>query len=99
MTSKYQHSDVEKISVEGEIFAEDLWRHKEEIIKAVEDSMRDAGIVPLLDITPHWTQVYDFERDLYKFTLSVFGVKGENAWEPAGVYNGRPLQRSIPSPK
>lgn len=93
------HKDVRKMTVTGQMVDTNVERHKNEMVKALYDILRDDGHIPLLDIDPQFTVDYDFEQDCRVFTLSVFGIEGDNPWEYSGVLSGRPIRKSTPSHK
>lgn len=95
----YIHKDVHKITVDGDIAEMDMERHKSELIRTMQDQLRVDGHIPLLDMDPQFSVGYDFERDVRTFTLSVFGIKGDNPWDYSGVLSGRAIKKSTTNPK
>lgn len=89
------HEKVYDFTLEGEIADGNLVQSKAELIKAIEDGMRDGGYVPLLDIDPQFTLTYKPEEEKYDFVLTVYGVENDNPWEISGVMYGKTIKSSM----
>ena len=90
------HDDIKRFGLTGEVTSGNFVSTRESLIREVEDSMRDEGYVPLLDLTPMFTREYRPGTETFSFQLSVYGVYvGEDeAWQLAGMTNGVPLRKS-----
>jgi hypothetical protein len=84
------HDEIIRYTIAGEVSDRSLAQVKESMTQFIETQMRDDGIVPLLDMEPQFTRVFNQDRELFAFSLSVYGVYvgGEEAWPVAGVMNG-----------
>lgn len=89
------HDDIKRFELVGQVTHDKFVATREALIKNVEGSMRDEGYVPVLDLHPQFTRQYDAEREVFDFHVSVYGVHvGEQAWQIAGMTNGRLIERS-----
>lgn len=52
----------------------DILLIKDKYCNLIEDQMRAAGRVPVLNITPLWRTSWDADRQAYNFELTMFGV-------------------------
>lgn len=68
----FMHKRIKRFELKGQIL-DDMFipRLKEEYVRLLSDSMRDAGYAIRLDIEPDWTIQYTGNH--YEFTLSVYG--------------------------
>lgn len=94
---KQVHDEIIKYTIEGELSDRKMSQIKDSLVGFLETRMREDGIVPSLDLDPQFTLDYDPGREVFKFSLSVYGVYvgGEKAWQEAGVMNGMTISRSI----
>lgn len=88
------HDKIEPFHLSGEIMESALLKEQERIVEFLEGSMRDDGYIPVLDIDPQWSLEYEVDKGIYKFDLTIYGVKEENAWDYAGTMNGKLIPRT-----
>jgi len=89
------HDEIRRFNLTGLVTSERFISARENLIKDVEDSMRDEGFVPVLDLKPQFTRVYDPVNEIFEFEVSVYGIEvGEEAWHVAGMTNGTLVKRS-----
>jgi|SRR6266540_2308983 len=90
------HKDIKRFGLTGQITSDTFLSTRETLIKEVEDGMRDEGFVPVLDLIPQFTRVYDNTTETFSFELSIYGIHvGEDkAWQVAGMMNGILQERS-----
>ena len=90
------HENIKKFSLSGEMNDENVEQEKERIIRNLETQMRDNGVVPVLDMDPHFSWKYVPEQNKYTFELSIYGTKvgKEAAWQISGIMNGKPIMKS-----
>jgi hypothetical protein len=89
------HNEIRKFGLTGTITSGNFMSARDALIKEVEGSMRDEGFVPVLDLMPQFTRVFDPVTEQFDFELSVYGTYvGDNAWEPLGILNGILQKRS-----
>lgn len=94
------HDDIEKFTLDGEVADNNLVEHKERLIMSLETVIRDKGFVPVLDIDPQFSLDYIPQESKYNFKLTIYGVEvKENAWQIAGLMNGKVITRYIPKPR
>lgn len=95
------HDDIEKFSLDGEIADSNIVATKENLVKTLEDNMRDLGYVPCLDLEPQFTLDYRPESENYEFELTVYGIHvgKELSWSTAGMMSGKAIMKSTPKPK
>lgn len=96
------HDDIRKFSLEGEVSDRaNLVTHRDELVRCVEDMMREEGFAPALDLDPQFTLDYDPSKESYAFVLTVYGIEvGEDqAWQAAGMMCGKLITRSTPTPR
>lgn len=88
------HQKIYRRQLEGIIGEDkDIPRLRLYFQKVMEDSMKDEGMVPMLDIEPAFSLEYHDGR--YKFVMTLHGVKVKgDAYKWHGMSNGRLL----PSP-
>jgi len=72
-------------------------KEMDQLVREIESSMRDAGYVPVLDLEPQFSRELDHSNDTYSFKVTVYGVqvKGKDAWEWAGISNGKLMKSSM----
>ena len=89
------HEDIKTYTLEGEVDDTNLIATKERLVHFMENMMREHGAVPVLDIEPQFTLDYIESKQLYSFKLTLYGVYvgGEEAWQLAGLMNGKPIMR------
>lgn len=90
------HNEVKRFGLTGTITSDRFVSARAALIKDVEDSMRDEGYVPLLDLHPQFTREYDPHTETFSFEVSVYGayVGEEESWQIAGMTNGTRVERS-----
>ena len=95
------HDDIERFSLDGEIDSSNLVEAKDRLVHFLEQSMRDSGYVPALDLEPQFTRSYNPETEKYDFELSVYGIKvgRAKACETAGMMGGKMIALSTPNPR
>jgi len=83
------HSKILRRQIDGEIGSDkDIPRLRLHFQKLLEDSMRDEGIVPLLDVLPAFS--LEYINDTYKFKLTMHGVMvGKEATKWQGMSDGK----------
>lgn len=91
------HDEIIRYTITGEVSDRGLSQIKDSMIHWIETHMRDDGVVPNLDIDPQFTRTYVEDRDVFKFSLTMYGVYvgSEKAWQEAGMMNGMTISRSI----
>jgi hypothetical protein len=73
--ANFHHRPIHRFVFDGEIYDESaIGRFKLEYIKTLQTQIRIDGYVPRLDIDPDFTIQYNSEREIFEFTLSVYGV-------------------------
>lgn len=95
------HKEIKNFHLSGEIGTDNFMQTRERLIQEVEEDMRDEGYVPLLDLEPQFSRDYNEGTQTFDFQLTVYGVYvgEEQAWEIAGLSNGRPVPRRTPKNK
>ncbi len=95
------HDDIIRYTLNGEISDTNLVQEKERLVLFMENQMRYDGLVPNLDMDPQFTLDYNAEREVYYFTLTVYGVHigKEQAWHAAGTTAGTTIMRHTPPVK
>jgi hypothetical protein len=89
------HDDIKRYELTGTVTSDTFLSTRERLIKDVEDSMRDEGFVPVLDLPPQFTRDYNAEDQTFTFKLSAYGVYvGEEAWQVAGLMYGNRIEKS-----
>jgi hypothetical protein len=69
------HDNLKRFSEEGLLRDDsDFLRIKDEMTRVLEDQMRLAGYVPVLDINVQWSTAYEPENKRYRFKITVYGV-------------------------
>jgi hypothetical protein len=91
------HDEIIRYVISGEVSDRKLTQIKDTLINFLETQMREEGVIPSLDLDPQFTRHYDAEKDVFHFSLSVYGVfvGEERSWQEAGVMNGMTITRSI----
>lgn len=89
------HDNIKKFFLEGKVSEDNLVQHKEEVLRVLEDQMRDSGYVPVLDMEPQFTLNYDEDNELFDFVATIYGVKvgTQQSWQIAGILNGKTIMR------
>lgn len=89
------HDEIIRYTIEGEVSDRGLTQIKDTMIHWIETHMRDEGVIPSLDIDPQFTRNYIVGRDVFEFSLTMYGiyVGSERAWQEAGVMNGMTITR------
>lgn len=92
----FLHKRIKRFELQGQINDDSIIpRMKNEYIRLLNDTMRDSGYAPRLDIDPDWSLAYN--GNYYEFTLSVYGAyvgKRQAASlvgidKNRGIYNGK----------
>lgn len=89
------HNEIKRFGLTGTITSDRFVSAREALIKDVEDSMRDEGFVPVLDLQPQFTREYDPDTETFSFEISVYGayVGEEESWLIVGMTNGVPVEK------
>lgn len=84
------HYPIKSFHREGIITSAQFMQARERIIKDVEDEMRDAGYVPVLDFPVYFTRDYNPLDQTFSFEITVCGalIGEEEAWLIGGISNG-----------
>lgn len=90
---------IEPFYLEGTIREENIDQEKDRVEAFTRMSMLDEGYVEVLDIDPQWTLHYDFQKNVFDFKLTMYGVEVEEAWRYSGWMSGQLIERSTPKPK
>ena len=97
------HKKIERFGFDGQIRDDsDFIRLRAQYESLVVHQMRDDGYVPVLDLGPLWSTIYDKETDTYSFEMTVYGVYvgRKKAWIIEGMDGvGRYLPRSTAKTK
>jgi hypothetical protein len=95
------HEDIKTYTLDGEVDDKNLIETKERLVDFMENMIREHGAVPVLDMEPQFTLDYKSDKELYEFKLTLYGVYvgKDEAWEIAGLMNGKPIMRHIRKPK
>lgn len=87
---------IKKFGMDG-VIADDsmLPGKKDNYRRIIEDSMRTAGYVPVLDIDPQFILIYDESKDVYIFDFFWYGiyVGKKKSYEIEGFSGQRYLPR------
>jgi hypothetical protein len=75
MKGSAMNKQIKQFELEG-VIGDDaaLPKSKEWFGKLVQDSMRDLGYVPVLDLDTHWYVDYNPGKDTYNFKIILFGI-------------------------
>jgi hypothetical protein len=89
------HDEIIKYSIEGVLDEKDVTKRKEELVYFLHGVMREAGVVPSIDLDPQFTLRYVEDKGYMVFILSVYGVYvgGEKAWQLTGIANGVAMRK------
>lgn len=89
------HDDIKRFGLTGTITSDRFVSARDALVREVEDSMRDEGFVPVLDLIPQFTRSYEPETETFSFEISVYGtyVGEEESWQVAGTMNGIPVAK------
>ena len=94
------HDDIRKFFLTGEIPDNNIVQTRDRLVDFLENHMRDFDYVPALDLEPQFTLDYDSESETYRFQLTVYGVRVEEAvWDTAGIMSGKTILLSTPKNK
>src|SRR6476661_4848867 len=97
------HKSIKRFGMEGVINDDsDFFRLRQQFERHIIIEMRDLGYVPVLDIGPFWSTVYDKDKESYYFTLSIHGyrVGRKAACTIEGITGGgKMIPRNIPTNK
>lgn len=90
------HDSIKRFHLNGTVTSDKFVTTRENLIKEVEDEMRDEGFVPVLDLIPQFTREYNPDDGTFVFELSVYGVEvgEEESWNIVGVTHGVTVERS-----
>lgn len=89
------HEDIQKFTREGYLKDDcNLWRTKELMVRDLEDEMRASGYIVVLDLNPHWTPSFNYEKERYDFKLTMYGVYvgGDDLSTTVGYSDGKLIQ-------
>lgn len=90
------HNDIKRFGLTGTITSDRFVVAREALLKDVEDSMRDEGYVPVLDLHPQFTREFDVDSETFTFEISIYGAYvGDESWHIAGMTNGTLVGKSI----
>lgn len=81
--------DIHKFTEDGVTRSEDRVMKKGFVTNRIIENMRGEGYVPVLDMYPMMQTEYWPEKDLFKYTIVVYGVKADNPWNYEGWLEGR----------
>lgn len=89
------HDDIRKFDLEGELGEPNVVTTRDRLVDFVEESMRDYGYVPALDIEPQFTLDYNMETESFNFKLTVYGIEvgKERACKLGGILSGKEIVR------
>lgn len=92
------HDEIKRFGLTGEVASDRFVSARDVLIKEVEDSMRDDGFVPVLDLLPQFTRAYNAGTETFSFEVSVYGtyIGEEDSWQVSGTMGGIPIKKSIP---
>lgn len=96
------HKTIKRFGMEGTVGDDSaLIRMREQFERMILQEMRDKGYVPVLDLGPYWSTSWKQDKDVYEFTLSVYGVHvgEERACQVEGISDGREMPRHTPRSK
>lgn len=91
------HEKIKRRQITGQINDDkDIPRLRRHYQHLLENSMRDEGLAPLLDVSPAFS--LDFDGDHYLFTFTMHGVKigRKEAYKCQGVMDGKVVPRTLP---
>lgn len=80
------HFDIRRFHLTGTMAYDTFNKTKDNLVKDVEDSMRDEGFVPVLDLPDVFSRSYDPITETFDFEISIYGtyVGEEEAWQVGG---------------
>lgn len=84
--------DIRKFEESGATKEEHLHIKKGFVTDKLTKQMRAEGYVPVLDIFPQMITSYDHEKEVFFYTIALYGVEVEDAWKYEGWLDGRLLQ-------
>lgn len=95
------HNEIKDYHLTGTVGWSNIVETRERLIREVENDMRDDGYAPLLDLEPQFSRSYNSETETFDFHVTVYGmyVGEEEAWQIAGLANGRPVPKYTPKNK
>lgn len=95
------HEDIKTYTLDGEVDDKNLVETRERLILFMENMMREHGAVPVLDMDPQFTLDFKPDKELYEFKLTLYGVYvgKDEAWQIAGLMNGKAITKHIQKPK
>ena len=92
------HRKIKHFVHEGE--AASVVGLRERVEHVVLTELKDKGYIPILGLGPYFSTTRDWERGIYKFVVSAYGVfvgsEGANAWMGVDAYNGQHLPLLTP---
>ncbi|QNN99160.1 hypothetical protein SEA_FAUST_57 [Streptomyces phage Faust] len=96
------HKTIKRFGFQGEIGDDaDFSRLRAQYENMILGEMRELGYVPVLDLGPYFSTIFDKPKNKYEFVLSVYGVYlgRRRSWEVEGISNGREVLRPTPPTK
>jgi hypothetical protein len=73
--STFHHKPIKRFSLDGQIYDDSaIARLKIEYTLLVTSEMKIDGYVPRIDIDPDFTISYNEEKEIFDFTLSIYGI-------------------------
>ena len=87
--SAYNFPELIKFEESGVTTNEGRMLKKGHVVNRLVQNMRESGHVPVMDIPPVMHTEYWEEKDLFRFTIAVYGVEVENGWDYEGWLTGR----------
>ena len=96
------HKVIKRFGLEGKIGDDaDFARLRAQYENMTVKEMREAGYIPVLDLGPYFSTLFDKDSGEYEFKLSIYGVYigRRRSWEVEGVSNGREIMKPTPPTK
>lgn len=91
------HRMIRRFQIKGITTDDRLVVTKQNCAREITNQMKDEGYVPLLDLTPAFSQLYHSENDQFEFVYTMHGVfiGLEDAWLYAGMTDGKLIPNTI----
>jgi hypothetical protein len=95
------HYPIKSFYRAGTITSDTFVKARERIVKDVEDEMRDAGYVPVLDFPVQFSRQYNLETEDFSFEITVCGayIGEDESWLIGGITNGSKVPKFTQPPK
>lgn len=87
--------EIKRFADQGVTKEEHLAMKKHFVTDQIIREMRSNGCVPVLDLFPQMETSYDHERELFHYTVVVYGVEVDDAWMYEGWLDGRLLPSTM----